>query len=262
MKVFYVFLFFAVAVLPARSQLKAELQEQSILVADSFVGIDTFGGIYFVNSSILYKNWNAKQWQFGDFALGEITSVSLLNPLKILLFYESSNTIVYVDKYLNEIKRIDFNTIENFKNVSLVSPANDTQIWSFDTNTQVLEIFNSSTEKTIRTTQPIAEIPEAMLGNFNFCWLLTSDEIHQYNSYGSLLYKYENQGYMGLQLYMDTIILQKNNDLYYLNPFSKEIERILLPEITIKHFYVAQEMLYIYDQEALHRFTLQPSRKN
>lgn len=237
-------------------QPEAILNDSISLKADRFVGVDNFGALYFSNENILYKKWNNQKWQFGDFILGELTSVSILNPLKILLFYESSNTIVFIDKYFNEISRIDFNTLQNFKNLSKVTPANDTQVWIFDNNTQQLEIFDTTANKSLAATQPLPDIPVAQDGNFNFCWLLSSNYISQFNIYGSLTYRFSNENFTSLQMYKKGILLQKENDLFYWNSASEKIVKIILPEITVEQFYVTNEILYIYDKKTIYSFNL------
>ena len=236
------------------------VQDSIPLQADRFLGIDSFGAIYYTKENIFYKKWNDQQWQFGDFILGQLTEVNILNPLKIVLFYESSNTIAIVDKYLSEIDRVNFNTTAVFKNVSLVTPANDNSIWLFDTNTQQLELFNTIKDKTLVTTQPINELASSIHSNFNYCWVLTPQTLLQYNIYGSLLNTIKNEGYTDLRIIGDDLILFKEGTLYYHSTETKEIEKINLPEIPVKQFYVTNEILYIYDQSTIYSFDLTPPK--
>ncbi|WP_378182232.1 hypothetical protein [Aquimarina sp. SS2-1] len=238
------------------TQRNVVVQDSISLEADQFSGIDSFGAVYYTKDNIFYKQWNNQQWQFGDFILGQLTYVSILNPLKIVLFYEPSNTVVLIDKYLNEINRINFNTISEFKNTSLVSPANDNSIWLFDNNTQQLEIFNTITNKPLVTTQPINEIPSILRSNFNYCWTLTSEAIIKFNIYGSLMESIKNEGFTDLRIINNDIILLKENNLYYRTSATGKTEKINLPEIPVKQFYVTNEILYIYDQSKIYSFDL------
>ncbi|MHA7056165.1 hypothetical protein ACWGOQ_0003025 [Aquimarina sp. M1] len=235
-------------------------QEAIALKTDKFIGIDSFGAIYYTKDNIFYKKWNNQEWLFGDFILGKLTQVSILNPLKIVLFYETSNTLVLIDKYLSEINRINFNSINEFKSVSFVSPANDNSIWLFDNNTQQLELFNTNSNKTMITTQPITELPIKLRSNFNYCWILTSETLSQFNIYGSLLGRSENQGFIDMRITQDDLILLKEDGLYYRTTKTGETEKINLPEIPIKQFYVTNEILYIYDQSKLYSFDLTPQK--
>ncbi len=169
--------------------------------------------------------------------------------------------MVLVDKYLSEINRVNFNTITEFKGVSKISPANDNSIWLFDNNTQQLEVFNTNSNKTLVTTQPINEIPISLNSNFNYCWILTSGELSQFNIYGSLLGRIKNEGFTELRIINDDLILLKEGSLYYLTMKTEGIEKINLPEIPIKQFYVTNEILYIYHQSKIFSFDLTPQKK-
>ncbi|MFD2564207.1 hypothetical protein [Aquimarina rubra] len=242
------------------AQRNVVVQDSISLEADQFLGIDSFGAIYFTKGNIFYKKWNGQKWQFGDFILGQLTQVSILNPLKIVLFYESSNTLVLVDKYLNEINRINFNTIAEFKSLSLVSPANDNSSWLFDNNTQQLEVFNTISNKTLVATQPINELPTTLRSNFNYCWILTSETLSQFNIYGSLLSRTQNEGFTDMRIINNDLVLLKENNLYYRTSATEKIEKINLPEIPVKQFYVTNEILYIYHQSKIYSFDLTPQK--
>lgn len=232
------------------------VQDSISLEADRFLGIDSFGAVYYTKGNVFYKKWNHQEWQFGDFILGQLSQVSILNPLKIVLFYETSNTIVLVDKYLSEIDRVNFNTTAEFKSISMVTPANDNSIWVFDTNTQQLELFNTITDKTLVTTQPINELATSIRSNFNYCWVLTPKTLLQFNIYGSLLHTIQNEEYTDISIINDDLILHKDGGLYYRSSETEEIEKIDLPEIPIKQFYVTNEILYIYHQSTIYSFDL------
>lgn len=243
------------------AQRNVTLNDSISLNADIFLGVDSFGAIYYQKENIFYKKWNNQEWQYGDFILGELTQVSILNPLKIVLFYETSNTLVTVDKYLSEIDRVNFNATAEFKNVSLMTPANDNSVWIFDNNTQQLDIFNTVSEKTLITTQPLNELPKALQSTFNYCWVLTDQTLTQYNIYGSLLSLLKNNKYQNIRIVKDDLILQKEDGLYYCRTKTEKIEKINLPEIPIKQFHVTNEILYIYHQSTIYSFDLTP-RKN
>jgi len=236
------------------------LKDTISLESDRFIGVDPFGAIYFVKEQVFYKKWNDQEWQFGDFSLGELTSVSILNPLKIILFYELSNTVIIVDKYLNEIDRVNFSTIIEFKNVAQVSPANANMIWIFNSNTQQLEVFDINSKKTIAVTQPISEFPIAQHSDFNYCWLLTRENLWQFNIYGSLLRKIKNTTSFNIKTMNNDLILQNEDGLYYRSLKTNKIEKINLPEIPIKQFYVIHGILYIYDKSKVYCFKFIPEK--
>ncbi len=261
MKLLYIIAFACCFVHKSYTQLLPNAHTGITLDADQFIGIDTFDALYYTKDQILYKKWNSQSWQYGDYSLGNITSVHILNPLKIIVFYANTNTVLFLDKYLTEIDRIAFNTLSEFKNVSFVSPANDTNFWIFDSNTQQLELFDSVARSTIVTTQPLPTIPISQNSNFYYCWLANDTQLLQFNTYGTLTNTFAIEHIKDIRVSTNHLVFQKENGLYRLSYTTNTIEKIKLPEITTKQFYVTNEILYIYDRSTIHSFDLTPPKK-
>ena len=245
---------FHIFVLSAQKEV-TPIQKRTI-GTDHFVGVDNFLSLYTIHQNIFYKSWNHQTWQFGDYTLGPISKVSITNPLKILLFYHNLNTIVILDKYLNEIDRINFNTSINFKNPAFVSLANDKSIWLFDNNTQQLEIYDLETNETLFATLPVNGVPIDSHCNFNFCWILTKEKILQFNIYGNLLTEIENNYFEKIQIYRKGILVKTTNSIQYWSSSTKDFKILKLPKITVEHFYVTGEILYIYSNDTLYSYNL------
>ena len=161
------------------------------------------------------KKKDSKEWQYNNLQLGEITSVDILNPLKITLFYADFNTVIILDNTLNEIKRIDFNVIGEFKNLAAATTATDRNLWIFDTNTQQLEVFNYVQEKTPIQNLPIPEKFITQKSNYNYCRILTETTLYTYNIYGSLLTQQEVTGVTEFSMTNTEVIFLKEKKLYY-----------------------------------------------
>ena len=240
------------------SQRKGILKHQQQLDATTFYGADSFGAIYYSKGNILYKKWRGKELRFGDYALGQLSSVSLTNPLKILLFYQTSNTVVLIDKYFNEIDRIDFNLLPDLKIVKYASIANDAGIWIFNTNIQRLELFDRTTLKTVWSSQPLSKLPNYMHSTFTSCWLLETERILHFNLYGTLVEAFKVEDFENLHIDSRRITLRKANELFDFDVKTNKIERIKLPEISIEQFYITDENLYIYSKGQLFCYQLTP----
>src|SRR5690606_39608233 len=92
-----------------------------IFEADTLIGIDNFGTVYFIKKNTLYKIEDNKNYSYSNVQFGKITSANSFNPLKIPVFYEDFNAAYILDNRFAEILKIDFNTMEYYKNVSLLS---------------------------------------------------------------------------------------------------------------------------------------------
>jgi hypothetical protein len=239
----------------------ATLQQQDSLAVDRFVAMDNFGASYVIQDNILIKKKDKKKWQYNNFQLGKITSVDILNPLKITLFYENFNTVIVLDNTLNEIRRIDFNVSGEFKNLAAATTANDRNLWVFDTNTQQLEVFNYVQEKTPIQNLPIPEKFITLKSNYNFCRVLTETTMYLYNIYGSLLSQKPLTGVTDFDMTNEEIIFLKDKQLYY--GTNDEFYLINLPSdrIAIKQFSLHDDILYIYDGIVLYQFQLKRPTK-
>ena len=237
------------------TQIQLTEVSQTKLAADVFVGTDSFGAIYYIKNNVFFKKQGTQKWQYSNFLLGQLTEVNIVNPLKILLFYELSNTVVQIDKFLNEIQLIAFNDLPDLKLITQTATANDRSLWLFDSNTLQLEVYDYKTAKTLFRSQPLEELPIAMDGDFNHCWVFTSKKGYEFNSYGSILSTIQNIGYTAVQLTSNGILIQKSNELYRYT-IDKKLDNIRLPEITIKQFYGIDEILYIYDGQTLFNYQI------
>ena len=227
-----------------------DLNEQSI------VGIDNFGILYTIKNETFSKKENGKTITYSNVQLGNISSANVFNPLKINLFYKNFNTAIILDNRLAEIKKIDFNAIQPYKNVSHVSTGYDTTLWIFNTDTQQLELFDYKTNKIRATTMPTVSNVLAMTSNYNFCWLLTERFLYKFNYFGSMDFKIENKGYKAIAEDNGNLIIKGDNELFYLSKQSEQPIPIKIEELLINQFLVTNETLYIYHDEILRQYQL------
>ena len=102
------------------------------LEADHFIGYDKFEYLYFVKSNVLHKVKNNESLAYKNLALGQISKVDLLNPLKVIVLYERFNTAITLDNQLNETLKIDFSQLKTPLVVSKIGIASQNQLWVFD----------------------------------------------------------------------------------------------------------------------------------
>lgn len=252
-----IFLIFLYSTLTfAQGEMILNAIEQTPLKAERFVGIDSYGAIYFIKERTLFKKTKTESFQFKNFQLGEIGEVDLLNPLKITLFFPDYQTAVILDNKLNELRRIPFAMEPPYLNIKNASTATDDRLWVFNEDTQQLEIFNYR-EKTNQTlSRPIAEIYKTHKSNFNYSYVLTEERLRMYNIYGSLLHSIPSEGIQKISLSNEKVLILKNNNLFLLTDKLSVEKPIKSPDLTIKDLYLSGEFLYIYDGEMIHKSKL------
>ena len=123
---------------------------------------------------------------FNALQLGRISSVDIINPLKIVVFFQDTNTVVFLDNKLSEIQRLNFNNLPSFMNVSTASNAGNNSLWVFNVDTQQLELYNYSSNLKITVSQPYPGKLISQASNFNYCFTLTENKVRAFNIYGSI----------------------------------------------------------------------------
>jgi len=241
----------------AQQSIETTFINKTELKAESIIGVDNFETTYYINNNELFKTERGiVSSTYSNIQLGYITSVNTFNPLKINLFYRAFNTVIILDNQLSEMFKIDFNTVQPFKDITHISTGSDNTLWLFNQNTQQLENYDFKTNTTRTQTLPIQGKVLDLKSNYNFCWLLTKNYIHTYNYISSLLSKVKNTGFTKLVETNGNLILQKENQLFYLAKGTEIFIEIKIPKLLIKQFLVTNETLYIYDNEFLHEYRL------
>ncbi|MGV6829620.1 MAG: hypothetical protein ACWA45_09520 [Flavobacteriales bacterium] len=230
--------------------------EKTALNADFFIGTDSYKNTYYVKDNSFYKQEKENVFVFNDLLLGNISSIDIINPLNIVVYYREVNTVVLLDNQLSEIERIEFNTQPELIITETVTNAGNNELWIFNTLSQQLELFNYRT-KTIRThSQPIEGTLIDQSSNFNFCYLLTEENLDGYNRYGSLLSNIKTNGLSKIYINEAQLIVQEGNHLFDFSEKTLQPIIIPMPEILIKDLQVSKDFIYIYDGKYLYTFSI------
>ena len=107
-----------------------------------YIGFDGLGNNYYIKDNVFTKQKEAEKWEYKNVALGKITSVDYLNPLKIVVFYEDFNTIITLDNQLNEIQKLNLFDIDNTIFASKIGLASQDQFWIYNSLTQQIMLFD------------------------------------------------------------------------------------------------------------------------
>jgi hypothetical protein len=227
------------------------------LKADKFVGIDKFQNLYYIKNNTLFKTpENQDAIAFQDFQLGEIERVDILNPNKIILFYQSANTVVVLDNRMTEIDRQDFNATFPFKNVAFAGTSKDQSLWIYNIDLNQLEIYDYRFDKTLAKSLPINDEILDMTNNFNQCYLLTKNGVLVYNIYGSLVKSIPKTNIKAFDLFKNQLVLYSNENLDIINKDFQIIHSFNIKSLEPKNLFFAGENLYIYDGKKVINYTI------
>lgn len=250
-------IFFLSLSIYSQEKIKAIQLDSIKFKAEQIFGVDTFGTLYYSDKKNSFYKKNADTTiSYANFQLGKITSANTFNPLKINLFYQDFNSVVILDNRLAEIIKIDFNLLQDYKNVSFVSSGFDNTLWLFNQDQQQLELYDYLNKKTRFKAVPIQSEIIELKSDYNYCFMLTNAYLYVYNYFGSLIRKIENTGFTDMAFSKAHIILKKGNELYLLPKNSSDLQAIDHSNLLINQFLVTNETLYIYNDETLHRYQL------
>jgi len=231
------------------------------LEVDRFIGLDSYQHTYFVKDRALYKTGELGDFVFQDFQLGAISSVDIINPLQVVVFYAEVNIVVFLDNRLNEVNRINFNLLDTFLNVGMVSNAGNNRLWLFNVDLQQLQLFDYRTNRQTIVSQPFKGQVISMASNFNDCYVLTEDTLWQINSYGSLLFEKQMEGFQKIVRNEKHVIVLKGNRLFSLSEQSLRELTYESNKNLIKDLRLTQDFLYIYDGKNISTYSLTQPKK-
>ena len=234
------------------SNLKTTFTKSVIVDADIFIGTDNFENYYYIKNNTLYKKTSQKIFTYTNTQLGEITSVDITNPLKIVLFYRDFNTLLFLDTTLNELSS-PFNFTTTFsKNIAFVTISSNDNLWIYSFDDTVLQLWNSKTQKIQFTSQPLSFYSNGFkalqqISTYKNCWIIGDTEILKFNEYGTFLEAKEINGDTNIKLFKDGYFSIKQAKLYYKGLLINNKDPVTKKEVKVQNYAVNTNHIYIFD---------------
>jgi hypothetical protein len=231
---------------------------QSDVKADMFIGYDKFDWFYFVKNNVIYKVKNGESLEYKNLALGKITKVDLLNPLKVIVFYERFNTVVTLDNQLNETLKIDFSQLKMPLVVNKIGIALQNQLWVFDEIMRQLFLYDTSNATLKSVGTPIAEEIIYHNSDFNtFLWVDDLENWYQCSVFGSVQ-KLDYQVDFDTILFSDNafIFYKKQGKLYIFDRNTKKINSLENIEKTFTSLTYKNQILSIFTNQGISNYKI------
>lgn len=244
--------------------LRAQIPEDKSvsLICDNFYGVDDFEDLYYSNDNVLYKKSNRERLEFYDIQLGDIAYVDIINPLKILVFYRDTQTLILLDNRLNEQLRINFNTLQPQRFIEHARLAGERRLWLYNVDMSRVELYDYVNDKVINSTSPIKNIVLDLKSDYNFCHVITAQEVITFNSYGSETSRIETQVQLPVAFDFEQLGFKGINDWQWYR-FDREFRfresELITPfskQYTPESLYLKGGKLYIYSQKRLYVSTI------
>src|SRR5690606_12677005 len=209
------------------------LESSVPFIADRFIGRDNYKNIYFLKDRVLHKQGGEGNFIYNALLLGRISSVDIINPLKVVVFFQDTNTVVFLDNKLSEIERISFNNLPQFLNVSTATTAGSNSIWIFNVDTQQLELYNYKTKFNTVVSPPFPGRLASQASNFNYCFVLTGRKLRAFNVYGTLLNETPFEGFEKIVQQNENVVAVKDNSLWYIPDFPRHLDKTPREPVTL-----------------------------
>ena len=231
-------------------------------VTQNFIGIDSYGNYFYENENVLYKKTPTSTIQYQNVSLGKIKKVDIINPLKVVVFYENFNTVVLLDNQLNEIQKIDFSNPEIADGKSILATAiglsGQNKLWVFNTNVQQIGLYDFGTQKIKYLGTPLQQNFTYYQTDFNtFQWIDGQNNWFSCNIFGEISFIKKVETFEQIQLldFKKTLYCNENG-LFYRNEDSNQLYKIEIVEKSFKKFYYNDQILTIFTQNEITNYKI------
>ena len=191
-----------------------------------YVTADQLSNVYLVNEENALEKYDStgkRVARYTNNRLGNIAFADASNPLKILLWYADFQTIVTIDRTLNEIGQINL-TEAGFQNVRSVAQAQDGNVWVYD-DARFRLIKISAAGSVLQESQPMNLVFPKRLTvaciRDNGETVFVSDPVQgisSFDQYGTLLRTYPDLKTGWFEVLGDWLVFPENNVLRFENP--------------------------------------------
>lgn len=225
---------------------------------EQFLGYDQFGYYYTIKNNIFSKIKNSETLEYKNITLGQINKVDILNPLKIVLFYENFNTVILLDNQLNETEKINFseNQISIVANATGIASQN--QLWIYNSLNQQIGLYDylKKDYKTISTSFP--ESIKYYQSDFNnFYWIDEKNNWYCCNIFGKITKKGNIPNFDSIEIINENQFIFSKDSILTLKDIEKsEKFEIEILEKTFKKFSYKDQILSIFTSEGITNYKI------
>ncbi len=230
-----------------------KLDSLKIVNAEHFIGKDNFQNYYYSSNNELFKQNQNQTFNYKNLALGKIDDISIENPLQIILLYKSFNIVILLDNQLNEVQKIDFNSINQNLIITSIGFGGQNKLWFFDSVSQKIGVYDLITSSITFLSTPFDGIISKKMSSYNYFYFTNKQNEYQFIS---IFGKIENLGFYpenddSCFLNGHQIIYAKKN-LFFIYDFNhKTISKLDISENSFQNFFFKDGILSIFTQNKI-----------
>ena len=204
----------------------------SVKISGNQFKVDILGNIYWTEFNTLkkYSPESRSVIEYTNTFMGKITKYDVSNPLKILIYFNTQNQILYLDKNLSEIISPFSLDQTNIPDVKAICTSHRGGFWVLNPITQKIEHYNQN----LRITAESTTFPEFFKknnikiqleekNNMLYCFIQNCC-LWTFDLYGNFIKKYPLKNVDNIQIINENIFYFYNNTLnkYNINSLEKD----------------------------------------
>jgi hypothetical protein len=219
--------------------------------ADKFFGFDAYKNYYYCKNNVVLKKSKTGVVQFQGLSLGAVTKVDILNPLKIIVFYEYFNTIVVLDNQLNEVDRINLSERARPIVITAVGVADQDRLWLFNSINQKLALYDLKSKYYQEIGVPVNGQINYYQTDYNyFNWITNAGQFLSCDRYGKFIERGQLEVADSYQLISpNQLLFFKDNALFVRDFITNKQTKIQIVEKSFRNFYYKDQILSIFTNE-------------
>lgn len=231
-----------------------------------WIEIDKMKHLYQIEDGhtlVKYSSTGEQLFVYNENNLGDIHSIDVSNPFRIMVYFYDFSTIVFLDRTLSETRRFDLSEFD-LPLTEVVAAASDNNMWLFDNDTYTLKKINNQNQVVVESTD-LALIsdetiqPNRLIEYDNRVYLNVSDiGILVFDIFGNYIKTIEVLGLDYFQLYENQLFYVEDESLqsYHLASFFKQKIKLPILEPNLQQLFISQELLYINYQQKTNIYQL------
>jgi len=247
--------------LAAKSLLGAAIERIEAGDIASFTA-DNLGNVYILSSKGLLKKYGIKGDSLNVFnevrRYGNVYTMDVTNPLKVLLYYRDFSTVVMLDRFLNRINTIDLRKTGIFQAKALTL-SYDNNLWVFDEQTAKLKKIGDDGRLIMETTDlrqvlTLFPSPQKIIDRDGFVYLYDITKgVYIFDYYGTLKNELPLTGILDLQVINKTILGRKKERFVSYQLGSVQIAEAAMPSWIKENdkICIMQQGIYVQDNSGI-----------
>ncbi|MBS1752208.1 MAG: hypothetical protein JST63_20090 [Bacteroidetes bacterium] len=247
--------------LAAKSLLGAAIERIEAGDIASFTA-DNLGNVYILSSKGLLKKYGIKGDSLNVFnevrRYGNVYTMDVTNPLKVLLYYRDFSTVVMLDRFLNRINTIDLRKTGIFQAKALTL-SYDNNLWVFDEQTAKLKKIGDDGRLIMETTDlrqvlTLFPSPQKIIDRDGYVYLYDITKgVYIFDYYGTLKNELPLTGILDLQVINKTILGRKKERFVSYQLGSVQIAEAAMPSWIKENdkICIMQQGIYVQDNSGI-----------